>query len=342
MNSCIHFLSHLLIRLFCIQLVCFILGSPVRTRTWIEWLTATCSAIELQENSVKSFENVLLTIYYVKCRSFFSTLVVGITGFEPATSCSRNMRATKLRHIPKTTTIFYVLCCGSCCEEWWATEPVSTTWPEVGRQDSCTWVFLWSARCSRWTTLRLSAHHRCRYGTWTRLPEQLCHSSVLTLYKLLGNVCFHRVPHLQPVSLCDSGWVMGSCCRWSCDDVLTVSSTLSFQNKILYSPWGAPENWFLNLVITTMPQISCKPLHIAWEPLAWLSHGLASFPDTGFSYLRALLIGAIPGVSFPHLCQYGVRLLSLPPPCDRGGPLIQFGSVMTAGSLTFGIRILNF
>jgi len=45
---------------------------------------------------------------------------------------------------------------------------------------------------------------------------------------------------------------------------------------------------------------------------------------------------------FPHLCQYGVRLLSLPPPCDRGGPLIQFGSVMTAGSLTFGIRILNF
>lgn len=65
-------------------------------------------------------------------------------------------------------------------------------------------------------------------------------------------------------------------------------------------------------------------------------------PDTGFSYLRALLIGAIPGVSFPHLCQYGVRLLSLPPPCDRGGPLIQFGSVMTAGSLTFGIRILNF
>ena len=61
-----------------------------------------------------------------------------------------------------------------------------------------------------------------------------------------------------------------------------------------------------------------------------------TLPDTGFSYLRALLIGAIPGVSFPHLCQYGVRLLSLPPPCDRGGPLIQFGSVMTAGSLTFG------
>ena len=88
------------------QSVCFVLGSPVRTRTWIEWLTATCSAIELQENSVKSFENVLLTIYYVKCRSFFSTLVVGITGFEPATSCSRNMRATKLRHIPKTTTVF--------------------------------------------------------------------------------------------------------------------------------------------------------------------------------------------------------------------------------------------
>ena len=111
------------------QSVCFVLGSPVRTRTWIEWLTATCSAIELQENSVKSFENVLLTIYYVKCRSFFSTLVVGITGFEPATSCSRNMRATKLRHIPNTTTTSYVLCCVSCCEEWWATETVSTTWP---------------------------------------------------------------------------------------------------------------------------------------------------------------------------------------------------------------------
>lgn len=66
--------------------------------------------------------------------------------------------------------------------------------------------------------------------------RKLVVSGVLTLYKLFGNVCFHRVPHLQPVSLCDSGWVMGSCCRWSFDDVLTVSSTLSFQNKILYSP----------------------------------------------------------------------------------------------------------
>ena len=125
-------------RLFVYNL-CFVFGSPVRTRTWINWLTANCSAIELQENgatggtwthrpfrlvlqtsalpitlyrdNAKSFKNALLTIYCANCQYYaFSTLVVGITGFEPATSCSRNMRATKLRHIPNTTTtLFFVV-----------------------------------------------------------------------------------------------------------------------------------------------------------------------------------------------------------------------------------------
>lgn len=31
--------------------------------------------------------------------------MVGMTGFEPATSSSRTMRATKLRHIPTTEMI---------------------------------------------------------------------------------------------------------------------------------------------------------------------------------------------------------------------------------------------
>lgn len=55
----------------CMQSVCFILGSPVRTRTWIEYLTDTCSAIELQENSVKSLKNVLLTICCVNCHHYY-------------------------------------------------------------------------------------------------------------------------------------------------------------------------------------------------------------------------------------------------------------------------------
>lgn len=76
-------------------------------------------------------------------------------------------------------------------------------------------------------------------------------------------------------------------------------------------------------------QVLVSPSHVAPVVLACCWSELTSPSDTGFSYLRALPIGAIPGVSFPHLCQYGVRLLSLPPPCDRGGPLIQFGPVTT-------------
>lgn len=76
-------------------------------------------------------------------------------------------------------------------------------------------------------------------------------------------------------------------------------------------------------------QVLVSPSHVASVVLACCWGELTSPSDTGFSYLRALPIGAIPGVSFPHLCQYGVRLLSLPPPCDRGGPLIQFGPVAT-------------
>ena len=36
----------------------------------------------------------------------FQTMV-GMTGFEPATSSSRTMRATKLRHIPTTGVLYY-------------------------------------------------------------------------------------------------------------------------------------------------------------------------------------------------------------------------------------------
>ena len=76
-------------------------------------------------------DNMLLILSII-----FNTLVVGITGFEPATSCSRNMRATKLRHIPNTTITCFVL--------WFFVkngEPLRQfQLPdlEVGRQDSCT------------------------------------------------------------------------------------------------------------------------------------------------------------------------------------------------------------
>ena len=33
--------------------------------------------------------------------------MVGMTGFEPATSCSQSRRATKLRHIPTATVSYY-------------------------------------------------------------------------------------------------------------------------------------------------------------------------------------------------------------------------------------------
>ena len=42
----------------------------------------------------------------------FGVLIVGVTGFEPVTPCSRNRCATKLRYTPKSLPCFReLLCC---------------------------------------------------------------------------------------------------------------------------------------------------------------------------------------------------------------------------------------
>ena len=62
------------------------------------WITAKTTKPTARRRWVYLSEAVSQTIYVSNAKP--SGLVVGITGFEPATSSSRTKRATKLRHIP--------------------------------------------------------------------------------------------------------------------------------------------------------------------------------------------------------------------------------------------------
>ena len=146
--------------------------------------------------------------------------------------------------------------------------------------------------------------------------------------RVLGSCCAVWRGPLPPVLHTRLTGSWGTDLAWSFLDI-TSCRLPSEGYCFLYPHERRPMASYLVLSSRQYFQVLVSPSHVAPVVLACCWGGLTSPSDTGFSYLRALPIGATPGVLFPHLCQYGVRLLSLPPPCDRGGPLIQFGPVTT-------------